>query len=234
VFELQLRRILCGAGLDSVFVHARALPHFSFDMIDLQGVTFVDTHPQDGTADNMTSDNAYFDGAHIQSIDQIREGWAQAVQEASDLFGSYSESDFAAEREGRWTVAKNVDHLTRAATPVAKGLGIPKFLIRWKMGRGPGTSRSLPEVQKIYKQILAEGAQVRGRFVPEGKLSQQKALAQWDACGKLLLKKLDRWSDSQLDQYQVPHPLIGMLTIREILFFTIFHTHHHLQNVKSP
>ncbi len=181
----------------------------------------------------MTSENNYFDGAHIQTIDQIRDGWSQTVQEATDLFTSFSEEEFSATRDGRWTIAKNLDHLTRAARPVAQGLGLPKFLIRWKMGRGPGSSRPLMEVQKIYKDILAEGAQVRGRFVPEGKTSQTKALDQWDSCGHALLKKLDRWSDSQLDEYQVPHPLIGMLTVREILFFTIFHTHHHLQNVKS-
>jgi hypothetical protein len=181
----------------------------------------------------MTSDTAFFDGTHINSIDQIREGWSQAVEETADLFRSYSEVDFSAARDGRWTIAKNLDHLTRAAQPVAKGLGLPKFLIRWKLGRGPGSSRSLMEVQKIYKDILAEGAQVQGRFIPEGMTSQKKALAEWEACGKLLLKKLGRWSDAELDQYQVPHPLIGMLTMREILFFTIFHTHHHLQNVRS-
>jgi len=181
----------------------------------------------------MTSENNWFDGSHIQTIDQIRDGWSQAVQETTDLFRSFSEAEFSADRDGRWTIAKNLDHLTRAARPVAKGLGLPKFLVRWKMGRGPGSSRSLSEVQKIYKDILTEGAQVRGRFVPQGKTSQQKALAQWDACGQQLLKNLGRWSDAELDQYQVPHPLIGVLTIREILFFTIFHTHHHVHNVKA-
>ena len=36
--------------------------------------------------------------------------------------------------------------------------------------------------------------------------------------------KLD---EEDLDNYILPHPLIGKTTIREMLYFTIYHVQHH-------
>ena len=35
------------------------------------------------------------------------------------------------------------------------------------------------------------------------------------------------WKDTQLDQYIVPHPLLGKITLREMGYFTIYHVQHH-------
>lgn len=31
----------------------------------------------------------------------------------------------------------------------------------------------------------------------------------------------------ELDKYILPHPLLGKLTIREMMYFTIYHVEHH-------
>ena len=41
-----------------------------------------------------------------------------------------------------------------------------------------------------------------------------------------------RWPDRSLDRYQLPHPLLGKLTLREMLIFTAYHQMHHLEGVK--
>jgi hypothetical protein len=43
-----------------------------------------------------------------------------------------------------------------------------------------------------------------------------------------MLKKIGQWSEKNLDAYLLPHPLLGKITVREMLFFTTFHTDHHL------
>jgi hypothetical protein len=42
-----------------------------------------------------------------------------------------------------------------------------------------------------------------------------------------LCLSLDTYSEDELDQYILPHPLLGKLTLREMLFFTIYHVKHH-------
>lgn len=50
---------------------------------------------------------------------------------------------------------------------------------------------------------------------------------------KLITAINKNWSDPQLDQYLAPHPLLGKLTLRELGYFTIYHTEHHLNIIKE-
>ena len=40
-------------------------------------------------------------------------------------------------------------------------------------------------------------------------------------------KNIDKLDEEDLDNYILPHPLIGKTTIREMLYFTIYHVQHH-------
>jgi hypothetical protein len=40
------------------------------------------------------------------------------------------------------------------------------------------------------------------------------------------------WPEESLDQLQLPHPLLGKIIIREMLFFTLYHHGHHVEVVK--
>jgi len=42
-----------------------------------------------------------------------------------------------------------------------------------------------------------------------------------------------KWKEPQLDQYIAPHPLLGKITLRELCYFTIYHTKHHLNIIKE-
>jgi hypothetical protein len=41
-----------------------------------------------------------------------------------------------------------------------------------------------------------------------------------------------RWPEAKLDAIQLPHPLLGNLTVREMLFFTLFHQSHHMDVIR--
>ena len=47
--------------------------------------------------------------------------------------------------------------------------------------------------------------------------------------GEKYTERLGNWSEKDLDKYKLPHPLLGKLTVREMLFFTIYHNEHHLK-----
>lgn len=48
-----------------------------------------------------------------------------------------------------------------------------------------------------------------------------------------LWSAIDVWRDADLDRYLLPHPLLGKLTLREMLFFTLYHNYHHVQSVAA-
>jgi len=52
------------------------------------------------------------------------------------------------------------------------------------------------------------------------------------------MKKMSRalqkkWKEPQPDAYIAPHPLLGKITLRELVYFTIYHTGHHQEGIRK-
>ena len=48
-----------------------------------------------------------------------------------------------------------------------------------------------------------------------------------------LNEQIDEWKEDDLKSYQLPHPVLGKLSIKEMIFFTIIHTDHHRMQIES-
>ena len=49
----------------------------------------------------------------------------------------------------------------------------------------------------------------------------------------ILAQSLSKFTEKELDSLMLPHPLMDKLTLKEMLFFTIYHVNHHLQKTKE-
>ena len=81
---------------------------------------------------------------------------------------------------------------------------------------------------------FARGAKASGRYLPNQETprddtgGKKKALLdRWSKANAELLAVAEKWDEDDLDRYQLPHPLIGNLTVREMLFCTIYHNLRH-------
>jgi uncharacterized damage-inducible protein DinB len=92
-------------------------------------------------------------------------------------------------------------------------------------------------VVDAYKQALDGGGKAVGRYIPRNQPAHFKEpmLDTFKKEGKRLSKTTHKWSESDLDKYMLTHPLkeMGNMTVREMLLFTIYHTQHHLNALKS-
>jgi len=135
----------------------------------------------------------------------------------------------------KWSIAQNVDHLTRAVKTTRLAYSIPKILIRTLFGKANRPSKSYNELVAKYKLKLEHGGKASGRYLPKTRISKKLSLIQkWQRENETYLEAVElKWSDDQLDHYIVPHPLLGKLTLRELCYFTIYHTEHHLNIIKA-
>ena len=136
-----------------------------------------------------------------------------------------------------WSPADNVRHLTKTVRAVTRGLGLPRLVLLLRFGPARGRSRSFDELRATYHRALAEGGDA-GRFAP----SPERAGADVDARRRAIMaahadavealaNALPEWKESSLDRYRLPHPLLGKLTVREMLLFTLYHNLHHVRVV---
>ena len=97
------------------------------------------------------------------------------------------------------------------------------------------------ELRDDYRDRLARGGRAGGRFVPpredlspeQTTSRQNQLLARWQRVNSRLRAALERWSDASLDRIQLPHPILGKITAREMVYFTSYHGHHHIAAAKT-
>ena len=162
-----------------------------------------------------------------------------ALNEKVDAFNNYisplSKEQFEARPNNKWSAGQNLDHLIRAIKPLQLAYGLPKFALLIMFGKTNRPSRTFDELVTKYKTKLAAGGKASGPFIPPTiNFEKKEALIKKYNEQKLkLITKIEKQSEKDLDVYILPHPLLGKVTLREMLYFTIHHNEHHLDLLKS-
>ena len=137
----------------------------------------------------------------------------------------------------KWSIAQNVQHLTISANKTKLAFSLPKFIVKIYAGKPNRASRSYDELVSKYKLKLQQGGKASGRFIPQKIRESQGKAVMLETFKKAMNKLKDtinnKWDDNNLDKYIAPHPLLGKLTLRELCYFTIHHTYHHLYIIKA-
>jgi hypothetical protein len=149
-----------------------------------------------------------------------------------DFAAGLSKPEFMFAPANKWTAGQQLEHIVRGVTPVRSALTLPKFVPRLLFGKAKRDSIDYDALVKNYQAKLAAGSRASGRFVPpeiefESRENLKNKLLE---TVEGLIKKVGKFSEAQLDEYVLPHPILGKLTIREMLYFTIYHVEHHHQN----
>ena len=145
------------------------------------------------------------------------------------LMESLDSEKFVQSRNGKWSPGQQLDHIFRAVQPVRYAFLLPGFMLRLFFGKVNRPGRSYEELVNRYKEKLARGGRATGRFVPSAVpfAKRTSLIAKTKSEVESLIRNMNRYSESDLDNYLLPHPLLGKLTLREMLYFTIYHVEHH-------
>lgn len=169
--------------------------------------------------------------------EQLIAAFEQQESGSVAYWDAFETDAFFREIGSSWSPAETVRHLNKSTRPVVKALGMPKILLRFMFGKPRRASMTYDDLQTRYRQLLAEGGQA-GRFAPSRQSNADLAAWRETIMGDFvrvhreLRKMLARWPDRKLDRLLLPHPLLGKLTVREMLFFTLYHQRHHMDVVR--
>jgi len=134
---------------------------------------------------------------------------------------------------GKWSPAQQAEHLVKSVRPVTLAFRLPKFLLPLLFGRSNRPSRSFEELVAKYHARLAAGGTASRPFVPGVPRNLPGVYRRLGNTVDALCRGVDRFSETELDILILPHPLLGKLTLREMLYFTAYHAKHHLLAVEA-
>jgi hypothetical protein len=136
----------------------------------------------------------------------------------------------------KWTAGQHVIHLVQSSKALCGALMLPNFILKWRFGKNIRQPRTYDEVINKYNEKLSKttGLVFEGSSnMPESKESDMQ---KWFKNLSILNDKINaitlKISDKNFDEILIPHPLMGKMTLREILMWNAHHTEHHLQVLK--
>jgi uncharacterized damage-inducible protein DinB len=170
----------------------------------------------------------------IQSKPEIISALQDSNQRAQAWFSAISTQDYFTRQGEVWSASDNVDHMIKSVKPIVKALKLPRVALQTMFGKADKPSRTYEEVCQTYRAEIAKGAKASGRYLPEEDVPvenreafKEQQLGEFSKAVEALVSVCENWEEAALDQYQIPHPVIGNLTVREMLFFTIYHNLRH-------
>ena len=145
------------------------------------------------------------------------------------------DSEYLQSNNGKWTPEQQLDHIIKSVRPVNLAFGLPRFLLRVVFGKANRPSRTYDELVEKYHAKLAAGYKAPAPFVPKsvGIHFRERLPKKLRTLIYSLMYRADSFSENQLDTLLLPHPLLGKLTLREMLYFTIYHASHHEKQVSQ-
>lgn len=175
------------------------------------------------------------DNPNPRSKSEILQAIEDVTKKVEVFYGSLSPEIFFHEGLGGWSPAQNLSHITWIQGVAAILLKLPRFLLL------PFGKRTTLKDYKTIQQEYIFGSKV----VPLGPLAPSKIqvpanakekihsmLSDWRNSASDLKASLESIPESDFDEYSLPHPSMGVLSLREMFFVILAHPIHHSYKVE--
>ena len=171
------------------------------------------------------------------NLDDITNRLRTSAIEFTSVCRQVEDTLFFFQPPDKWSIAQNVKHLSISVKKTKLIYTLPKFIVRLLTGKPNRLSRTYDELVEKYNTKLQQGGKASGSFIPKSipaRVDKEIILKEFSvAMERLAICMEKKWTDPQLDKYLAPHPLLGKITLRELGYFTIHHTTHHLEIIKK-
>lgn len=167
------------------------------------------------------------------TLDELLTAMQTRHAEVDGYSRGLSTDQFFAAPEGRWSPAQHLLHLEMGHTAMAGGLNAPERLPLYS-----DSPRSDDEVREVYLAALKARPLVNNPFIrpvertADAGADQEAVLDAYRASNERLQAAVRTWADADLDTRAMPHPLIGLLSVREMLGWALYHDGHHLAGMR--
>jgi hypothetical protein len=171
----------------------------------------------------------------MMNKETIKKELTEKHKEFVDYINSLSDNDFLNTKNNqKWSAGQHLEHIYLSVRPVNLALLLPNIFMRLFFGK-PNEKRTYEQLVNDYQNALKNGGKAGALYIPKsGSISKkQKLIINLTKLVVALNRKIDKISEEDLDKHILPHPLIGKTTIREMLYFTIYHVQHHQKAIKE-
>jgi hypothetical protein len=163
--------------------------------------------------------------------DSLEKGYLIFAKYISEL----SKDEFSFTHQSKWSAGQQLKHIVLCVNPLVQVFGMPKAMIEQNFGTTEIPSRTYDKLLADYLEKLNQGGKAPNQYVPEI-VSENEKLELLKTLPKLIDKlniEIENFTEKDLDTLCIPHPLLGKITLREMLYNAIYHVEHHQKMTES-
>lgn len=158
-------------------------------------------------------------------------------QELFDWLNQQPVENWETGPEGKWKASQHILHLVNSLQLLNNALSYPRFFLKYKFGLSNRPSRDYDAVVKRYQEKIEENKDKTIDFNKDLKSpllkDRPRLLTKLQIQHKKLQYKTRKISDINLNTLVIPHPLMGKMTVRELIMWAAYHTEHHTTILKK-
>jgi hypothetical protein len=157
-----------------------------------------------------------------------------SVENFNELISNLNKEEFEINLNNKWSAGQDLFHLIKLLRILNIAYLIPKPLLGLLYGINKDEQRSFEHLQMLYKKALANGAKSPSIYIPKPVLFENKTslLEKHQLLNEKFIEKINKHNEDELDKFRLPHPILGKVSLRELVLFTSFHTIHHFELLK--
>ncbi len=149
-------------------------------------------------------------------------------KELVDYIDELPQDLYSYKAPGKWDAGQQLEHIRLCLLPLERAVASKDFL-REKFGWSNRKGMTYEEVLLKYEEALKAGGKAPERFVPD-EVSfdrKQELIIEIMRLTDSICKILAAYTDEELDGLQLPHPLLGSVSVREMFYIMTHHAAHH-------
>jgi hypothetical protein len=158
----------------------------------------------------------------------------QEHQSFIDFISSLSNEDLLRSHDNKWNPAQQLQHVYLSLRAIQLGIALPKFIPTILFGKSKKGSRTYESLVETYQLKLKNGGKSPSFYEPKKSVRDVgKLKIDLIHLVNVISNQLSHFQENDLDSFLLPHPLLGKLTARELIFFAIYHVGHHQKQIEK-
>ena len=151
-----------------------------------------------------------------------------------DHISSFSNEDLMRSHDNKWNPAQQLEHVYLCLRPIKLAISLPNIIPTILFGKSKKGSRSYESLVEAYQLKLKNGGKSPLIYEPKNSTrGVNKRKIDLLHLVNSICNKINQCQENDLDSFLLPHPLLGKLTARELLYFAIYHVGHHQNQIEK-
>ena len=168
----------------------------------------------------------------MHTLTEIKAALTEVLDQIGQFITANTSGTLHAKPTDKWSIAEELMHLAKAN----QGSSVAFCQPTDKLPPTAHEPRGYEAIAAQYRERSQTiGVKAPPKLIPGDEVLQltvEQCQSQFASASEALLHSLNNWAEEGLDAVTVwKHPLLGPVTAREMLLFTVFHNRHHLASL---